>query len=219
MDTMSIELLRYFGLIGQKEGKMSSLSVHFKNIAQRRICIRYYKRIIEAYYWLYRWVVSQELHQQIFPSLLTTNFKHRKVKHSGLSALYYPNSCVVHQVLLQGGRYSFKSWPSEIKCDQCQKIVTRNQKNVICVTCFGQTHLKCMTVNQKMQSISNWTCSKCLLTELPFYTVQDLELGILDNQLRNAPIVLLWLQILPICLLCTLIFSVWLRHLMNFCCY
>ena len=93
------------------------------------------------------------------------------------------------QVLLQGGDISLNPGPvrtkkTSIKCDQCEKTIRSNQKNVTCVVCFGRTHLKCTTLNLKIQSISDWTCSKCLLTELPFYTARSLELDTLDIELN-----------------------------------
>ena len=109
MDTILIKLLGFFWP-DRPKGREKFICP-FKNVTQRRICTGYYKRIITVYYLLYRRVVSQEFHQQICPFLLTNNFKDGKVKRSGLSALYYPNSCVVRQVLLQWGDISLNLAP------------------------------------------------------------------------------------------------------------
>ena len=79
---------------------------------------------------------------------------------------------------------------NKMKCSECNRKITRNTRYKNCVKCQGSAHIKCST-----KSIHDWTCPKCLLSELPFNKTSNDDflsnlLGLDDSSsefLKNIP--------------------------------
>ena len=123
------------------------------------------------------------------------NFVHRKLKLTESRCLYYSNSCASHRLLLLGGDIESNPGPSKqtatktisnkdstnirkrstvLSCFQCNKIVRRNQKRLICEVCRDCTHAGCALSMVICKTIfanepQIWICPKCSLTEMPFH--------------------------------------------------
>ena len=149
---MLIDMPGFPYLIDQNKRNISCLSFNVEIQLRNEFALSYFKRTTGAYYSIYRLGMVSSI----------THFKHKKIERSGMSVVYYPNSCASRQILLQGDDISLNPGPvgarkASIKCCQCEKTVRSTQKKVICVKCFGQTHLTSSTINLKMQCDSHWT--------------------------------------------------------------
>jgi len=66
------------------------------------------------------------------------------------------------------------------KCLKCSKPVQRNHKHLQCDKCYDLIHVRCVSSNASFHKTINvnqpgiWTCSSCILSELPFFKVKDL---------------------------------------------
>ena len=71
------------------------------------------------------------------------------------------------------------------KCAICKKkTVRKNQYSAVCQICNDQPHVKCteldLTKVKRQQTrnqliVKNWTCSRCLLSMLPFHSVRSID--------------------------------------------
>ena len=94
-----------------------------------------------------------------------------KLKRSKSRLLYYPNTTVMFNVILQAGDIEPNPGPgfSPLKCSICTKTVRCSEKQLICKQCFESTHARCANFkNVKANNPTLWTCSHCLHTVLPF---------------------------------------------------
>ena len=94
-----------------------------------------------------------------------------KLKRSKSRLLYYPNTTVMFNVILQAGDIEPNPGPgfSPLKCSICTKTVRCSEKQLICKQCFESTHARCANFkNVKANNPTLWTCSHCLYTVLPF---------------------------------------------------
>ena len=83
-----------------------------------------------------------------------------------------------------------RSHNNKMKCFGCNGKIKRNTRYKNCLQCQDPHHIKCST-----KSTNNWTCSKCILSELPFYKTTNDDflsnlLGLDDSSiefLKNVP--------------------------------
>ena len=75
-------------------------------------------------------------------------------------------------------------------CGVCEKAVKRNQKRFLCVICKDLNHVCCAQISNALikttcvDSPLSWTCSKCMLSELPFFGQRSLDTSdVIDNGL------------------------------------
>ena len=61
-----------------------------------------------------------------------------------------------------------RSLNNKMKCSECNGKIKRNTQYKNCVKCHGTSHIKCST-----KSTDDWTCPKCLLSELPFHKTSN----------------------------------------------
>ena len=57
---------------------------------------------------------------------------------------------------------------NKIKCFDCNGKILRNTRYKNCLQCKGPFHIKCST-----KSNADWTCCKCLFSELPFHKTSN----------------------------------------------
>ena len=75
-----------------------------------------------------------------------------------------------------------ESNPGPSLCTLCAKTVRKNSKLVTCCRCQQKTHLR--FVDPKRNStITDWMCSQCLPSVLPFSSVRDLSL--IDQEIQQ----------------------------------
>ena len=132
-----------------------------------------------------------------------TQYAHRKPKCSKARCQYYSNSSATRQLLLMGGDISRNPGPikqsangnktedtnwvsgranrscktQRQKCLNCEKTIRCNQKQTSCCVCFSLYHIKCVSVAEL--SHTDWSCSNCLMSHLPFFKCSTEE--ILNN--------------------------------------
>ena len=59
-------------------------------------------------------------------------------------------------------------------CIVCEKCVKWNQNAILCAICDKWIHLKCSSESSEFhRSTSDWICNVCLMSELPFPTLND----------------------------------------------
>ena len=79
--------------------------------------------------------------------------------------------------------------PGPTLCTSCDKTVRVNSKRVECISCKEQQHLKCcksFAITVRSARIpAKWTCSKCLLSVLPFHHLRDID--DIDNVIDDDP--------------------------------
>ena len=63
-----------------------------------------------------------------------------------------------------------ESNPGPTNCNVCAKTIRRNARYVTCNQCKTDSHLKCISQNDR-----NWLCQACLLSQIPFRNVRDLN--------------------------------------------
>ncbi len=60
------------------------------------------------------------------------------------------------------------------KCHECEKTIRKNQKETNCTSCLDLFHVKCIASTTDIKTIiSNYICSRCLWTELPYRYIQN----------------------------------------------
>ena len=134
-------------------------------------------------------------------SELSSDHKRSKVKvkckWSASRSLYYHNSTASFNILLcgdvppqPGPNLSMASKPKKktsresikpiskrqtVKCRDCEKTIGKNQQSVQCTICFDIRHAQCAGLKAVLHTC-DWTCSKCLVSVLPFHycTVEDM---------------------------------------------
>ena len=126
------------------------------------------------------------------PFCFSIQFLHCKIKRSARPSSYYANSSATCQLLLCGGVLL-----QILACAQIQqrflrpsvqyakkKTVRKNQYSAVCQICNDQPHVKCteldLTKVKRQQTrnqliVKNWTCSRCLLSMLPFHSVRSID--------------------------------------------
>ena len=125
------------------------------------------------------------------PFCYSKQFLHRKIKRSTHPSCYYANSSATHQLLLCGGDIATNTGPCtnttkvpKTKCPICEKTVRKNKYSAVCQICYDQFHVKCTELDltrlkrQQIQNqliVKNWTCSRCLLSMLPFHSVRSID--------------------------------------------
>ena len=90
--------------------------------------------------------------------------------------LLYHNHVATFQLLLSG---DIETNPGPVTCTLCQKTVRRNSLQFRCTTCKDSTHVKCIKKNissiHTARKIMEWTCHRCLCSELPFHCTRNID--------------------------------------------
>ena len=70
-----------------------------------------------------------------------------------------------------------------VKCKVCLRMIARNHRAVLCDSCKGQSHIKCVNIKPskykriQQSSYGAWTCPTCIgmliQNELPFNQVDN----------------------------------------------
>ena len=108
------------------------------------------------------------------------NYLFRKCKYLASRVRYYENTDASFNVEKNPGPEqnkedrSLQQKDKRPKCEHCERTIRCNQENCSCTMCFGNFHLKC--VGLKQLSVVNWTCTKCELCQLPFYSCTTAEI-------------------------------------------
>lgn len=82
----------------------------------------------------------------------------------------YANHSATFQLVISGDIETNPGPTIRVACPICQKTVRKNSYHLECKVCLNSTHVKCIhrTVKNFTDKHSLWTCTNCLLTELPF---------------------------------------------------
>ena len=119
-------------------------------------------------------------------------YNSKSLKRSRLPVPYYSNSVATNRTILRDGEIEVNPGPDAsnstvgnkncprknsstrcVKCLSCEKPVQNNHKRFICILCKDLYHAKCTGVQHNLKTIRagkphEWTCPRCLFTELPF---------------------------------------------------
>ena len=98
-----------------------------------------------------------------------------KRRYTGPILLYH-NHDATFQLLLSR---DIETNPGPVTCTLCQKTVRRNSLKFLCTTCKDSTHVKCIKKNisstHRARKIMEWTCRRCLCSELPFHCARNID--------------------------------------------
>ncbi len=101
----------------------------------------------------------------------------RRIKRFRRPCSYYANSvaCLRIQRLTCSGDIEVNPGPRQMhKCHECEKTIRKNQKETNCTSCLDLFHVKCIASTTDIKTIiSNYICSRCLWTELPYHYIQN----------------------------------------------
>ena len=128
-----------------------------------------------------------------------TTFRYDTVEvENGLKSRvqYYANSIACFQIVLSGdvesnpglkANESDKSKslpPNRPQCTECSKTVRSTGKRFLYTIRMSLTHLRCANVKITFLNATEpklWTCSHCVLSNMPYHTVRDLDEVFNDN--------------------------------------
>jgi exonuclease III len=168
------------------------------------ICIRCINRgsqwnDLNILYPLHSWRYKQTVKWRIITFTFKTNtwiFLQRKgLVFSKRSVPYYNNSMASHHLILSGD-IALNPGPDKVedknatavkrnkapKCPSCEKAVQINHKRFLCEVCYDLFHAKCTGISEyQIKTIRAdkhhvWVCSKCTISQLPFYKVSTEEM-------------------------------------------
>ena len=118
--------------------------------------------------------ILNETENNIF-SRITSSFCRKK---RSAPILYYPNHSARFQLLISG---DVETNPGPTTCGICERTVRKNSHQNECSQCFTKAHSKCITTQSSLNT--NWMCTQCTNTLLPFFNSHDL----VENPITNVP--------------------------------
>ena len=92
--------------------------------------------------------------------------------------LYYSSHSARFQLLISG---DVETNPGPTTCGICERTVRKNSHQNECSQCFTKAHSKCITTQSSLNT--NWMCTQCTNTLLPFFNSRDL----VENPITNVP--------------------------------
>ena len=108
-------------------------------------------------------------------SRITSSFCRKK---RSAPILYYSNHSARFQLLISG---DVETNPGPTTCGICERTVRKNSHQNECSQCFTKAHSKCITTQSSLNT--NWMCTQCTNTLLPFFNSRDL----VENPITNVP--------------------------------
>ena len=91
----------------------------------------------------------------------------------------YSNHSATFRLVISGDIETNPGPAIRLACSGCQKTVRKNSYHLECKVCQNLSHIKCINphanVKNYLQKKTVWTCSNCLIAELPFYHTNLLD--------------------------------------------
>ena len=105
--------------------------------------------------------------------------RYNKIKRSKLPIINYANISATFNLILLGDIETNPGPGFSTLCTVCGKVVEINNKCLICSMSFDVVHAKCSkqpsdhTIQARIRRF--YTCNRCLLTQLSFFNVSNLD--------------------------------------------